>query len=109
MSKTKLKESSRRFLHLLKLSIVSFVTMGILIGYHGAPLINSLIGVFWFLFAVTASLVIIASLSSEDNHETDAADSLDSVDKAMESGEILSIERRKKQTLHKEKVFESVS
>ena len=109
MSKTKLKESSRRFLNLLKLSIVSFVTMGILIGYHGAPLINSLIGVFWFLFAVTASLVIIASLSSEDSQETDATDSLEPIDTCMEPGEIVSIERRKKQTLHKEKVFESVS
>ncbi len=65
MSKTKLKESSRRFLKLLRLSIISFVCMGILIGYHGAPLINSLIGVFWFVFAVTAGMVVISALSKD--------------------------------------------
>lgn len=65
MSKTKLKESSHRFLKLLRLSIVSFVSMGILIGYHGAPLINSLIGVFWFVFAVTAGMVVTSALSKE--------------------------------------------
>lgn len=105
MSKTKLKESSIRFLNLLKLSIVSFVTMGILIGYHGAHLINSLIGAVWFLFAVTASLVIIASLSSEDTNETNATVALDSTDDDVKPF----IERRKRQTLSKEKVFESVS
>ncbi|MBX9953242.1 MAG: hypothetical protein K2Y39_28970 [Candidatus Obscuribacterales bacterium] len=106
MSKTKLKESSIRFLNLLKLSIVSFVTMGILIGYHGAHLINSLIGAVWFLFAVTASLVIIASLSSEDTNETNATVALDSTD---DDDVKPFIERRKRQTLSKEKVFESVS
>lgn len=107
MSKTKLKESSIRFLNLLKLSIVSFVTMGILIGYHGAHLINSLIGAVWFLFAVTASLVIIASLSSEDTNETNATVALDSTDDDDDVKPF--IERRKRQTLSKEKVFESVS
>lgn len=64
MLKTELKESSRRFLHLLKLSLVSFVSMGVLIGYHGAPLINSMIGAVWFVFVICASLVVIGAIRS---------------------------------------------
>lgn len=59
------RKSSQRFLNLLKLSIASFVCMGVLIGYHGAPLINSLIGVFWFLFAMTSGMVVFAAINAE--------------------------------------------
>lgn len=85
MSKTKLKESSRHFLRLLKLSIISFVSMGVLIGYHGAPLINSLIGVFWFVFAVTSGLVLTSALSKE----TDSIEAEKSSDRQFEELESL--------------------
>lgn len=102
MSKTKLKESSLRFLKLLKLSIISFISMGILIGYHGAPLINSLIGVFWFVFAVTASFVIIAALSHEPDESemmqpgSSASDLPRCCEKALESKQKMRAGRRQK-------------
>lgn len=65
MSQTTLKKSSQRFLKLLRLSIISFICMGVLIGYHGAPLLNSFIGAFWFVFAVTAGMVVATSLTKE--------------------------------------------
>lgn len=109
MSKTKLKEASRRFLRLLKLSIVSFVSMGILIGYHGAPLINSLIGVFWFVFAVTAGLVVISVLSKDTGgteHEWSAMQiKLEELEPACCEKQI--DERRKKRSAHRQKVSES--
>jgi len=39
--------------------------MGVLIGFHGAPLINSLIGVVWFIFAITACSVTFTALTSK--------------------------------------------
>lgn len=65
-----MKESSQRYLKLLRLSIVSFVCMGVLIGYHGAPLINSLIGMFWFVFAMTAGMVVISALTQKKPYRT---------------------------------------
>lgn len=102
MSKTKLKESSLRFLNLLKLSIISFISMGILIGYHGAPLINSLIGVFWFVFAVTSGMVIIAALTNESDEanfielDTSTSDFPHCCDHALEGKKTIRAERRQK-------------
>ncbi len=109
MSKTKLKDSSRRFLKLLRLSIVSFVSMGILIGYHGAPLINSLIGVFWFVFAVTAGMVVISALS-KDNLIPQAA--VSGIDQSFDALEPEGLEgrmenRRKARTERRRKVSSS--
>jgi hypothetical protein len=99
MSKTKLKASSLRFLNLLKLSILSFISMGILIGYHGAPLINSLIGVFWFVFAVTASMVVIAAMTSESVEDN----WIESVNNTSDSPQRYE-SKRKARTEHRQKV-----
>lgn len=64
MLKNNEKDSPGRFLYLLKLSIISFVCMGVLIGYHGHPIINSLIGAFWFAFVITAGLVMHAAFTA---------------------------------------------
>lgn len=57
--------SPKTFLGLLKLSIASFILMGILIGYHGSALVNSFIGAIWFGFVMTASLVLMSAMSSK--------------------------------------------
>lgn len=66
MSKSKLKASSKKFLYLLKISIISFVAMGILIGYHGAAIVNSIIGMVWFVFATTSAMVLMAAVKAEE-------------------------------------------
>jgi len=58
-------QPSSRFRRLLKLSITSFICMGVLIGYHGAPVINSFIGLIWLLFVITAGSVTVTALSSK--------------------------------------------
>ncbi len=109
MSKKKLKESSHRFLKLLRLSIISFVSMGILIGYHGAPLINSLIGVFWFVFAVTAGMVVISALSKDTGRNELENSTLDRGLDGFEPSydEKLAGERRRKRPAYRQKVSES--
>ena len=105
MSKTQLKESSRRFLYLLKMSILSFVSMGILIGYHGAPLINSLIGVFWFVFAVTAGLVITASLSDDRDRKFEGASVFKLADDELQPFYEKRIDEMRKERLRSRKTF----
>ncbi|GEM_PF-3143707 len=108
MSKTKLKETSRRFLQLLKLSIISFVSMGILVGYHGAPLINSLIGVFWFVFAVASGLVVMSALSRETESIEPASVSEKQFDEIeFAYSEKQANEKRRKRSDYRRKVSES--
>lgn len=110
MSKAKLNESSQRFFKLLKLGIISFISMGVLIGYHGAPLINSLIGMVWFVFAVTAGSVVISALTKEAKTDCPVT-VISNVDKMWNEGDPNCSEkrverRRSGRSEYKEKVSE---